>query len=201
MGTKQILFRLDDNTAKSLERKLTEKGISKQFLFSKVVDMFIDDKLSFDGNSKENNLDNKTIAIDSNVVVETIKERYLNELATLLSNDSNLVTLVADKVMDNIETAKLENKLSQSKVSNNLLDKNISKEKQKTKSKEISQLPKELISLSIGEKIAQRDLVNFTKNTRRKISSWLDEPNIRPEWFDEYIEVRIEKKKRVMYRR
>ena len=102
--SKQILFRLDDNTAKALEKKLTDKGITKQFLFSKVVELFIKDKLSLDSNSVEKNLDNKKIAIDNNEVAEIIKERYLNELVNLLSIDSSLVNLVAEKVVNNIKS-------------------------------------------------------------------------------------------------
>ena len=63
------------------KKKLTEKGISKQFLLSKVVDLFINDKLSFDNNVIASNHDNKKIAINSSKVAETIKKHYLEDIA------------------------------------------------------------------------------------------------------------------------
>ena len=121
MASKQILFRLDTITATALEKKLTEKGISKQFLFSKVVDLFIDDKLSFDNNVIATNNDNKKITIDSSKVAETIKKHYLEDIAKIIANDSNLIALVTEKLESNVQ-AELEgndNKSYQSDQSSN----------------------------------------------------------------------------------
>ena len=101
MNTKQILFRLESDIAKALENKLTEKGISKQFLFSKVVEQFINDQLSFDNNLLTS-IDNKEIAIDSNKVAETIKKHYLTDLAKLIANDNKLITLVTERLESNV---------------------------------------------------------------------------------------------------
>ena len=87
------------------------------------------------------------------------------------------------------------------KVENKLSDSNIEKEKQKAKVKEISQAPKELIDESSGCHISQSKLIKLSGESDRKIRSWTKNEENRPEWFDEYIEVRIESEKRVMYRR
>ena len=101
MATKQILFRLEETSAKALENKLTEKGISKQFLFSKVVDMFINNELSFNNNLITSS-DNKQITIDSSEVAETIKKYYLDDLANLIASDNNLIALVTEKLESNV---------------------------------------------------------------------------------------------------
>ena len=101
MNTKQILFRLESDIAKALENKLTEKGISKQFLFSKVVEQFINDQLSFDNNLLTS-IDNKEITIDSIKVAETIKKHYLTDLAKLIANDNKLITLVTERLESNV---------------------------------------------------------------------------------------------------
>ena len=97
--SKQILFRLKDDIATQLENKLSDKGITKQFLFNKVVELFLDDKLSLDSNIRGNDI--PKIIIDSNEVAETIKKHYLNDLANLIAENSTLITLVAKSLKSN----------------------------------------------------------------------------------------------------
>ncbi|MGK7918171.1 MAG: hypothetical protein AB4038_21975, partial [Prochloraceae cyanobacterium] len=75
------------------KKKLTEKGISKQFLLSKVVDLFINDKLSFDKNVIATNQNNKKITIDSSKGAETIKRHYLEDIAVVKSRYVRNLTL------------------------------------------------------------------------------------------------------------
>lgn len=121
MASKQILFRLDTITATALEKKLTEKGISKQFLFTKVVKLFLDDKLSFDNNVIANSNDNNKIIIDSNQVAETIKNYYLEDIAKLIANDRKMIALVTKKLESNVqaELAESDNKSYQGDKSSN----------------------------------------------------------------------------------
>ena len=124
MTTKQILFRLEDSTAKALENKLNEKGISKQFLFSKVVDLFINDKLSFDSNLIASS-DKKKITIDSNEVAETIKKHYLTDLANLIASDNNLIALVTERldsnVLDKLEADNKSYQINSKSYDNNVI--------------------------------------------------------------------------------
>jgi hypothetical protein len=46
--------------------------------------------------------DSKQIIIDSNEVAETIKKQYLNDLAKLISTDSNLIALVTKRLESNV---------------------------------------------------------------------------------------------------
>jgi len=92
MGTKQVLFRLDDNTLTSFDSKLSEKGITKQFFFTKCVEMFVDGSLSFDSNEITNDSE-----------VQSIKKQLADILTRLdkLENDSSVIAI--DKVITQSE--------------------------------------------------------------------------------------------------
>lgn len=82
MTTKQVLFRLDDSKLIALDNKLSDKGISKQFFLSKCVELFLEDKLSFDNN---------VITNDSSEIVELKKQiAIINERLSKLEGDSNI---------------------------------------------------------------------------------------------------------------
>lgn len=65
MTTKQVLFRLNDSKLIAFDNKLSDKGISKQFFLSKCVELFLEDKLSFDNN---------VIANDSSEIADLKKQ-------------------------------------------------------------------------------------------------------------------------------
>lgn len=82
MTTKQVLFRLDDSKLIALDNKLSDKGISKQFFLSKCVELFLEDKLSFDNN---------VITNDSSEIVELKKQiAIINKRLSKLEGDSNI---------------------------------------------------------------------------------------------------------------
>ena len=123
MTSKQILFRLEPTIAAALEKKLTDKGISKQFLFAKLVDMFIHDQLSFDNNLILTTDDSNKITIDSSELAETIKKHYLNDLAELIASDNNLIASVSERLETNFLTKlKLNNDKSYQDDSNALVN-------------------------------------------------------------------------------
>ncbi len=84
MSSKQVLFRLEDDISTLFDNKLSEKGISKQFFFTKCVESFINNDLSI--------FDNSLIANDSEV--QEIKKQLADILTRLdkLENDSNVIT-------------------------------------------------------------------------------------------------------------
>lgn len=103
MSTKQVLFRLDDSILTSFDSKLSEKGISKQFFFTKCVELFVGGDLSLD--------DSNVISNDSEV--DTIKKQLADILARLtkLENDSNMIANDKSLTSSTVEPLSLENEL------------------------------------------------------------------------------------------
>ena len=90
------------------------------------MDLFIDDKLSFDKNVIASNHDNNQITIDSSKVAEIIKKHYLEDIAKIIANDNKMIALVTEKLESNVQ-AELEgsnNKSYQSDKNSN--DSNVS---------------------------------------------------------------------------
>jgi len=87
MSTKQVLFRLDDSIALSFDSKLNEKGISKQFFFTKCVELFIDGSLNFDSNTITN--DSEVQEIKKQLAVIMARLDKLENDSTVITNDNN----------------------------------------------------------------------------------------------------------------
>ena len=101
MTDKQIIFRLDSEISKRLEDRLKEKGMTRQYLFSKVVQLFLEDKLSFDNSNDNQSHDNSLITIDSSEVEMAVR-KLLPELAVMIANDNNLITEVTKGLKNNV---------------------------------------------------------------------------------------------------
>lgn len=87
MNTVQVSFRLPQDVYDKFSAKVKESGISKQFVYESSIDKFLKDELFIDVATKD-------IKDDINEVVKD----YLPELAKLVVNNPEFMSLVADKV-------------------------------------------------------------------------------------------------------
>jgi len=96
MTTKQVLFRLDDSKLIALDNKLSDKGISKQFFLSKCVELFLEDKLSFDNN---------VITNDSSEIAELKKQiAVILERLDKIEDDSKVIAFDTNITNNELES-------------------------------------------------------------------------------------------------
>jgi hypothetical protein len=91
---KGVLFRLDDNKLIAFDNKLSDKGISKQFFLNKCVELFIEDKLSFDNNLIASDNDSNADIVELKKQMAIVLERL-----RMIESDSNVITFV-DTIID-----------------------------------------------------------------------------------------------------
>lgn len=90
---KQISFRIEDSKAKQLDEKLLQTGISKQFLFNKLIETFLNDQIDLSCQKIENNSIEEEI--DYKELIEQVKYQLLPEIQDMVANQIKCYETVA----------------------------------------------------------------------------------------------------------
>jgi hypothetical protein len=151
MSTKQVLFRLDDSKLIALDNKLSDKGISKQFFLSKCVELFLENKLSFDNNVIAT--EHEVIAIDNEVVNLKKQIAVIFERLSKLENDNKVIAV--DSIIDVIpsqDDITVENTLLESSIVaiNEDLEDKLPNEDKEANNSDIQSMDTENDNLAIG---------------------------------------------------
>lgn len=145
MTAKQVLFRLDDSELIALDNKLSDKGLTKQFFFSKCVELFLENKLSLDSNVITNdNIEIVEIKKQLAVIFDRLSKLEVLNICNINNNEMNNITISHSEV----EGIKLPSE-SVEKLDDHLL--------------EIynNTVPSEILAIAVGTSFSNKELTSL----------------------------------------